>query len=67
MARLFTRCCRTTSGSIKARLTMAGGSGYLRLLEFDYRKKEIRVRTYSPYLNRYITDDTNQFTLSLDL
>ena len=45
----------------------AGGSGYLRLLEFDYRKKEIRVRTYSPYLNRYITDDTNQFTLSLDL
>ena len=45
----------------------AGGSGYLRLLEFDYRKKEIRVRTYSPYLNRYMTDDANQFTLSLDL
>jgi hypothetical protein len=45
----------------------AGGSGYLRLMEFDYRKKEIRVQTYSPYLNRYMTDDANQFTLSLDL
>jgi 3',5'-cyclic AMP phosphodiesterase CpdA len=45
----------------------AGGSGYLRLFEFDYRRKEIRVRTYSPYLNRYMTDDANQFTLSLDL
>jgi len=45
----------------------AGGSGYLRLLEFDYRRKEIRVRTYSPFLNRYMPDDANQFTLSLDL
>ncbi len=45
----------------------AGGSGYLRLFEFDYKRKEIRVRTYSPYLNRYMTDDANEFTLSLDL
>jgi len=45
----------------------AGGSGFLRLLEFDYRKKVIRVRTYSPYLNRYLFDDANEFTLSLDL
>jgi hypothetical protein len=44
-----------------------GGSGYLRVLEFDYGKKEIRVQTYSPYLDLFMTDDANQFTLSLDL
>ena len=44
-----------------------GGSGYLRVLEFDYGKKEIRVQTYSPYLDLSATDDANQFTLSLDL
>ena len=44
-----------------------GGSGYLRVLEFDYGKKEIRVQTYSPYLDQFMTDDANQFTLSLEL
>jgi hypothetical protein len=44
-----------------------GGSGFLRTLEFDYNKKEIRVQTYSPYLDQFMTDDANQFTLSLDL
>lgn len=44
-----------------------GDSGYLRLLEFDYAKKEIRVQTYSPYLDEFMTDDANQFTVSLDL
>ena len=48
-------------------LDSLNGSGYLRLLEFDYGKKEIRVQTYSPYLNLFMTDDTNQFTLSLEL
>jgi hypothetical protein len=43
-----------------------GGSGYLRVLEFDYGKKEIRVQTYSPYLDLFMTDDANQFTLSLE-
>jgi len=45
----------------------AGGSGYLRLVEFDYARRELRVRTYSPYLDRYLTDPANQFPLSLDL
>lgn len=45
----------------------AGGSGYLRLMQFDYRGHEIRVQTYSPYLKKYLTDAANQFTLSLDL
>jgi 3',5'-cyclic AMP phosphodiesterase CpdA len=44
-----------------------GGSGYLRVLEFDYDKREIRVQTYSPYLDQFMTDDANQFTLSLEL
>ena len=44
-----------------------GGSGYLRVLEFDYGQKQIRVQTYSPYLDQFLTDDANQFTLSLDL
>jgi hypothetical protein len=45
----------------------SGGSGYLRVLQFDYGQKQIRVQTYSPYLDQFMTDDANQFTLSLDL
>jgi hypothetical protein len=44
-----------------------GGSGFLRALEFDYDKKEIRVETYSPTLDQFLTDDANQFTVSLEL
>ena len=44
-----------------------GGSGFLRTLEFDYGKKEIRVQTYSPYLDQFLTEDADQFTVSLDL
>jgi len=44
-----------------------GGSGYLRILQFDYGKKEIRVQTYSPYLGKSMTDDANQFTISLEI
>jgi hypothetical protein len=45
----------------------SGGSGYLRVLQFDYGQKQIRVQTYSPYLDQFMTDDANQFTLSLEL
>jgi 3',5'-cyclic AMP phosphodiesterase CpdA len=44
-----------------------GGSGFLRLVAFDYADQAIHVETYSPYLDRYLTDDGNQFTLPLDL
>jgi hypothetical protein len=44
-----------------------GGSGFLRVLEFDYNQREIRVQTYSPHLDEFMTDDANQFTLSLEL
>jgi predicted phosphodiesterase len=45
----------------------SGGSGFLRILQFDYGQKQIRVQTYSPYLDQYMTDDANQFSLSLEL
>lgn len=41
------------------------GFGYLRVLQLDYAKKTVAVQTYSPYLNVYLTDDANQFTLDL--
>jgi hypothetical protein len=43
------------------------GYGYLRVLQFDYSKKTIQVATYSPYMDDYLTDDSNQFTLDLNL
>jgi len=43
------------------------GFGYLRVLQLDYVKKTIAVQTYSPYLQQYLTDDANQFTLDLNL
>jgi len=43
------------------------GFGYLRVVQLDYGKKTIQVQTYSPYLNAYIDDDPNQFTLDLNL
>jgi hypothetical protein len=41
-----------------------GGSGYLRLLTFNTKNGTVDVKTYSPYLNTYLTDPKNQFTLS---
>ena len=44
-------------------LFTGGGSGYLRIMKFRPSKKSIEVTTYSPYLNTYLTDASNQFTL----
>jgi len=41
-----------------------GGNGWLRIMEFSPANNEIRVRTYSPWLNQYETDADSQFTLS---
>jgi hypothetical protein len=38
-----------------------GGNGFLRLIDIDPANKRITVRTYSPYLNEYRTDDENSF------
>jgi len=43
-----------------------GGNGFLRIMEFDDAHRELRVRTYSPTLDQFLTDDANDFVLSLD-
>lgn len=40
-----------------------GGNGYLRIMTFHASSDTISVTTYSPYLNYYLTDSTNQFTV----
>jgi hypothetical protein len=42
-----------------------GGEGYLRLLEFLPGGKTVQVKTYSPFLDRYITTPEQQFVLDL--
>ena len=41
-----------------------GGGGYLRVLQFSPRERHVRVRTYSPYLDRFKTDPENDFTVA---
>ncbi|GDY22428.1 metallophosphatase [Verrucomicrobiota bacterium] len=43
-----------------------GGSGYLRLVEFLPDGRSVQVRSYSPLLDRYLTDAGNQFTFALN-
>jgi Carboxypeptidase regulatory-like domain/Calcineurin-like phosphoesterase len=40
-----------------------GGDGYLRIMKFHPSTDTIDVLTYSPFLNSYITDSANQFTV----
>ncbi len=40
-----------------------GGEGYLRLFEFLPDGKTIQARSYSPVLDRYLTDSQNQYRL----
>jgi hypothetical protein len=44
-----------------------GGDGWLRILEFSPSNNEIRVMTYSPWLDSYETDADSQFVLSYDM
>lgn len=44
-----------------------GGSGFLRVVSFDYEHKQIQVSTYSPYLDRELTDAGNRFSLDIEL
>jgi hypothetical protein len=43
-----------------------GGSGYLRQMEFLPDGKSVQVKSYSPVLQRYLTDPGNQFTFQLE-
>jgi hypothetical protein len=44
-----------------------GGDGWLRIMEFAPAKNEIRVKTYSPTLDEFETDENSQFTLYYDM
>jgi 3',5'-cyclic AMP phosphodiesterase CpdA len=44
-----------------------GGDGYLRVMDFDYRQRVIRVRTYSPFENKFEDRAGHRFTISLDM
>jgi Concanavalin A-like lectin/glucanases superfamily/Calcineurin-like phosphoesterase len=44
-----------------------GGSGYLRIWEFSPANDELTVRSYSPSLDRWLTDDDSEFTLAVEL
>jgi hypothetical protein len=45
---------------------VSGGEGFLRLLRFYPGRREIRVLTYSPWLETYEVDEDGHFTLPLD-
>jgi hypothetical protein len=42
-----------------------GKDGYMRLIEFLPDGVTVQVKTYSPYLDQYLTDEENQFILLL--
>jgi len=44
-----------------------GGNGYLRIMEFCPATNEIKVKTYSPYVNLYETDANSQFNLTYNM
>jgi hypothetical protein len=44
-----------------------GGDGWLRVMEFSPANDEIRVKTYSPWLDQWETDADSEFTLAYDM
>ena len=57
--------CKTFNDGTTAQ-TVHGGNGYLRILRFSPADRTISVRTYSPYVDRSLTDPANQFVLDLN-
>ncbi|MEU7905680.1 metallophosphoesterase [Actinoplanes sp. NPDC049118] len=45
-------------------LILRDPNSYLRVMTFNPTNKTVDVKTYSPYLNRYMTDVKNQFVLT---
>lgn len=43
-----------------------GGNGYLRIVRVSPADQTISISTYSPYIDRYLTDAANQFTLPMN-
>ena len=45
----------------------AGGCGYLRIWRFSPKKNQLKVETYSPVLDKFMTGAQEEFTLNVDL
>ena len=45
--------------------TVHGGNGYLRILRVSVAAQTMSVTTYSPYLDQYLRDSSNEFVLPL--
>jgi hypothetical protein len=45
----------------------AGGCGYMRIWRFSPMKNQLKVETYSPPLDKFMTGAQEQFTLTVDL
>ena len=44
-----------------------GGSGFMRIWEFSPASQTVSVKSYSPTLDKFETDDNSEFTLEVDL
>ena len=40
-----------------------GGNGWLRILDMDFKKKTVQVRTYSPYIKQYMEQPAHDFII----
>lgn len=45
----------------------SGGNGYLRIMRFSPADDRIYVQTYSPYINKYLSDIQNKFELNFNM
>lgn len=43
-----------------------GGNGFLRILKFQSRNNKVKVTSYSPYVNKYLTDSANKFSFTIE-
>ena len=59
------RAVRTFISNYQGR--MNGGNGYLRLMYFSPSNHTVRIRTYSPWLDRYETDADSEMTFGYNL
>lgn len=43
--------------------SVMGGNGWLRIVDLDFKKKTIKVSTYSPFINQYKTEAAHNFII----
>lgn len=54
-------CMQSRQGTL-----VRGGDGFLRLLRVSPANRKISVQTYSPYVDQFLTDPSNEFVLPFD-